>query len=181
MSGKIHDKGVMTLSGYMGNVFAQDKTLSFEASITFEQQYYHIDGDSASSTELYALLSSLSGVPIKQNLAVTGSVNQNGDIQAIGGINEKIEGFFEICKHRGFDNNGIVMPKTNVRNLMLKDEVIEAIKTGDFTIYAIDTIQEGIEILTGEKAGDIDTKDSIFYKVNEKLKHYDKVDDKDED
>ncbi len=178
MSGKIHDKGVMTLSGYMGNIFAQDKALAFEASITFEQQYYHIDGDSASSTELYALLSSLSGVPIKQNLAVTGSVNQNGEIQAIGGVNEKIEGFFEICKHRGFDNNGILIPKANIRNLMLKDEVVDAIKDGHFSIYAVETIQEGIEILTNEKAGCIDTEGTIFYKVNEKLKYFQEIQEK---
>lgn len=172
MSGKIHDKGVMTLSGFMGNAFGQDKPLSFEASITFEQQYYHIDGDSASSTELYALLSSLSEVPINQGIAVTGSVNQNGEIQPIGGVNEKIEGFFEICKHRGLNKNGVMIPKSNVRNLMLSEEIIEAVEAGDFTVYAIETIAEGLKILTGKEMGDIDTPDTIFYFVNEKLKQF---------
>jgi len=172
MSGKIHDKGVMTLSGYLGNIFGQNKPLSFESSITFEQQYYHIDGDSASSTELYAILSSLSGVPIRQNIAVTGSVNQNGEIQPIGGVNEKIEGFYSICKHRGFNNNGVMIPKSNVRNLMLKHEIIDAAKRGDFTIYAIETIEQGIEILTGVKAGSINEEGSIFYKVNKKLEDF---------
>ncbi len=172
LSGKIHDKGVLTLSGYIGNVFGQDKLISFDSSISFEQQYYHIDGDSASSTELYALLSSLSEVPIKQNIAVTGSVNQNGQIQAIGGVNEKIEGFYDICKHRGLNNNGVIIPRSNVRNLMLRDELIEDVKKGNFYIYAIDTIEEGIEILTDMKAGDINTPDTIFYKVNEKFKKF---------
>jgi predicted ATP-dependent protease len=182
MSGEIHDKGVMTLSGYLGNIFGQDKPLSFEASITFEQQYYHIDGDSASSTELYAILSSLSGIPIKQNIAVTGSVNQNGEIQPIGGVNDKIEGFYSICKHRGFDNNGVMIPKSNVRNLMLKQEIIDASKRGDFTIYAIDTIEEGIEILTGVKAGSIEEEGTIFNRVNRKLEDFysSLKDDKDE-
>ncbi len=172
LSGKIHDKGVLTLSGYIGNVFGQDKLISFDSSISFEQQYYHIDGDSASSTELYALLSSLSEVPIKQNIAVTGSVNQNGQIQAIGGVNEKIEGFYDICKHRGLNNNAVIIPRSNVRNLMLRDELIEDVKKGNFYIYAIDTIEEGIEILTDMKAGDINTPDTIFYKVNEKFKKF---------
>jgi len=172
MSGKIHDKGVMTLSGYMGNLFGQSKPLSFESSITFEQQYYHIDGDSASSTELYAILSSLSEIPIKQNIAVTGSVNQNGEIQPIGGVNEKIQGFYDICKYRGFENNAVMIPKSNVRNLMLKQEIIDSVKNGDFNIYAIETIEEGIEILTGVKAGSITEKGSVFYKVNKKLEEF---------
>lgn len=175
MSGQIHDKGVMILSGYLGSIFGQDKPLSFEAYITFEQQYYHIDGDSASSTELYAILSSLADVSINQRIAVTGSVNQNGEIQPIGGVNEKIKGFFEICKYRGLNKNGVMIPKSNVRNLMLSDEIIEAVKNGDFTIYAIETIEEGLEILTGIKAGNVTEKDTIFYKANEKLNKFYKI------
>jgi len=182
MSGKIHDKGVMTLSGYMGNLFGQNKPLSFESSITFEQQYYHIDGDSASSTELYAILSSLSEVPIKQNIAVTGSVNQNGEIQPIGGVNEKIEGFYDICKHRGIENNAVMIPKSNVRNLMLKQEIIDSVKKGEFAIYAIETIDEGIEILTGVKAGSLEEEGTVFYKANKKLESfYSALKDEDDD
>ncbi len=170
MSGQIHDKGIMVLTGYLGSVFGQKRPLSFEAYITFEQQHYHVDGDSASSTELYAILSSLSEISISQRLAVTGAVNQNGDIQPIGGVNQKIEGFFEICKHRGFSKNGILIPKANTRNLMLKDEIVEAIKSGDFTIYAINTIEEGIELLTGVPAGSVDKEGTLFYLADQKLK-----------
>ncbi len=154
MSGPIHDKGVMILSGYLGSKFAQDIPLSLSASLCFEQSYEGVEGDSASSAELYALLSSLSGVPIKQNIAVTGSVNQKGEIQPIGGINQKIEGFFQICKAKGLSGDqGVMMPRQNVENLMLRQEVIDAVGQGKFHIYAVGAIDEGIEILTGVPMG----------------------------
>lgn len=153
-SGNIHDKGVLILTGYLGEKYAQDMQLSLTASITFEQSYDGIDGDSASSTELYALISSLAEIPIKQGIAVTGSVNQKGMIQPIGGANEKIEGFFRVCKLKGFKGEeGVIIPIQNVDNLMLSDEVVEAVEAGFFSIYAVSTIDEGIEILTGIKAG----------------------------
>jgi len=155
MGGPIHTKGVMILSGFLNGRYAHDKPLSLSARLVFEQSYSGVEGDSASSTELYALLSALSGKPIKQNLAVTGSVNQKGEVQAIGGVNEKIEGFYEVCKANELNSNqGVVIPASNVENLMLKEEVVEAIKTGKFHIYPVKTIDEGIEILTGVKAGE---------------------------
>ncbi len=157
LSGPIHDKGVLILSGFFGDRYAQDKPLALAASICFEQSYGGIDGDSASSTELYALLSSLSGAPIRQDIAVTGSVNQRGEVQAIGGVNEKIEGFFTLCKANGLTGSqGVIIPKSNVQNLMLKDEVIEAVRNGQFSVWAVATIDEGIEILTGVPAGERD-------------------------
>ena len=181
ISGPSHSKGVLILSGYLGEMFAQDIPLSLTASICFEQLYNGVDGDSASSTELYGLLSSLSGIPINQAIAVTGSVNQKGQIQPIGGVNEKIEGFFQICKMRGLDgSHGVMIPIQNVDNLQLSDEIIEAVKNKQFHIYSISTIEEGIEILTGVPAGKKD-KDGHFpagtvnYLVYEKLKKYAKV------
>ncbi|HVN70952.1 MAG TPA: ATP-binding protein [Desulfomonilia bacterium] len=154
LGGPIHTKGVMILSGYLAHTYARDKPISLSARLVFEQSYSGVEGDSASSTELYALLSALSGKPIRQGIAVTGSVNQKGEVQAIGGVNEKIEGFFEVCKVKGLGRGqGVIIPESNVRNLMLKDEVIEAIKKGMFTIWSVETIDEGIEILTGVKAG----------------------------
>jgi len=154
MGGPIHTKGVLILSGYLNEKYAKDKLLSLSARLVFEQSYGGVEGDSASSTELYSILSALSGLPIKQNLAVTGSVNQKGEVQAIGGVNEKIEGFFEICKLRGFTGQqGVMIPESNVQNLMLKEEVVEAVKEGKFSIYSVKTIDEGIEVLTGTKAG----------------------------
>lgn len=154
MGGPIHTKGVMILSGHLSERYAQEKPLSLTARLVFEQSYSGVEGDSASSTELYAILSALSEKPIKQNLAVTGSVNQKGDVQPIGGVNEKIEGFFEVCKARGLNGkHGVVIPASNVENLMLKEEVLEAIKKGGFHIYPVKTIDEGIEVLTGVKAG----------------------------
>jgi lon-related putative ATP-dependent protease len=154
MSGPIHGKGVMIIAGYVASKFARDKPLTLSARIVFEQNYEGVEGDSASSTELYAILSALSGVPIKQHLAVTGSVNQKGEVQPIGGANEKIEGYFEICKTRGLDGlHGVVIPQSNVRNLMLKHEILDAVKDGKFHIYPVSTIEEGIEILTGKPAG----------------------------
>lgn len=154
LSGKSHDKGVLILSGYLGGKYAQERPLSLSASICFEQSYEGVDGDSASSTELYAILSSLSEVPIKQGLAVTGSVNQNGEVQAIGGINWKIEGFYDVCRLKGLTGTqGVLMPKSNLRNLMLRPDVVAAIREGKFHIYAVGTIDEGIEVLTGMPAG----------------------------
>ncbi len=177
-SGSIHDKGVLILGGYLGEKYAKDFPLSLTASITFEQSYSEIDGDSASSTELYALLSSLAEKPIKQSIAATGSVNQKGLIQPIGGVNEKIEGFFKICKLKGLTGEeGVIIPYQNIENLMLADEVIEAVEKGLFKIYAVKTIDEGIEILTGVKAGKPDEngeyeEGTINYLVREKLRHY---------
>ncbi len=181
MSGSSHSKGVMILTGYLGEMFAQDKPLSLTASICFEQLYGGVDGDSASSTEAYAILSSLSEIPINQSIAVTGSVNQKGEIQPIGGVNEKIEGFFQICKMRGLTGaHGVIIPKQNVRNLHLNDEVIKAVKEEKFHIYAIDNIEEGIEILTGVPAGRKDREGrfpagTINYLANEKLIKYSKL------
>ena len=154
MSGSSHSKGILILSGYLGEMFAQDMPLSLTASLCFEQLYNGVDGDSASSTELYAILSSLSGIPINQSIAVTGSVNQKGEIQPIGGVNEKIQGVCEICKMRGLDgSHGVMIPKSNEKNLNLSDEVISAVKDKKFHIYAISTIEQGIELLTGVPAG----------------------------
>ena len=154
MSGPSHTKGVMILSGYMNGMYARDQPLSLTAKLVFEQNYSGVDGDSASSTELYAILSALADKPIKQYLAVTGSVNQKGEVQAIGGINEKIEGYFEVCKLLGLNGkNGVMMPQSNVQNLMLKDEVVNAVRDGQFHIYPVASIEQGIETLTGMKAG----------------------------
>ena len=177
-SGSIYDKGVLILGGYLGERYAKDFPLSLTASITFEQSYTGIDGDSASSTELYALLSSLADKPIKQSIAVTGSVNQKGKIQPIGGVNEKIEGFYKTCKLKGLTGNeGVIIPYQNIENLMLEDEVIDAVKLGKFKIFGVKTIDEGIEILTGIKAGKINDKGqyekgTINYLVQKKLKYY---------
>ena len=155
MSGPIHTKGVLILSGYINDKYARDNPLSLSARLAFEQDYEGVEGDSASSTELYSILSALSGLPIKQNIAVTGSVNQKGEVQAIGGVNEKIEGFFEVCKLKGFTGEqGVMIPESNVQNLMLKEDVTDAVKAGEFNIYSVKTIDEGVEFLTGTKAGD---------------------------
>lgn len=176
LSGSSHSKGILILNGYLGEKFAKDMPLSLTASICFEQLYSGIDGDSASSTELYALLSSLADLPINQSIAVTGSVNQKGEIQAIGGVNEKIEGFYEICKKRGLiGEHGVMIPKENVRNLNLNDEVIRAVKDGKFHIYAVDTIDEGIEILTGVPAGEKDVPGTVNYLVYQTLKRFAKA------
>ncbi len=155
LSGPTHNKGMFILAGYLRRKYAQDKPLTLAASIAFEQAYGGVDGDSASSTELYALLSSLSGVPIRQEIAVTGSVNQKGEVQPIGGVNEKIEGFFLCCSHKGLTGTqGVMIPAANIPDLMLKEEVVEAVAQGKFHIYAVKTIDEGIEILTGAPAGE---------------------------
>ena len=177
MGGPIHTKGVLILSGYLNDKYARDKLLSLSARLVFEQSYGGVEGDSASSTELYSILSALSGLPIKQNIAVTGSVNQKGEVQAIGGVNEKIEGFFEICKLKGFTGQqGVMIPESNVQNLMLKEEVVEAAKAGKFSIYSVKTIDEGIEVLTGTKAGQrgpdgIFEEGTVNYLVDKQLKN----------
>ena len=154
LSGPIHSKGVMILSGFLAGRYAVDQPLSLSATLVFEQSYAAVEGDSASSAELYALLSALSGIPLKQSFAVTGSVNQQGQIQAIGGVNEKIEGFFDLCNARGLSGEqGVVIPASNVRHLMLRQDVVDAVRAGKFRIYAIETIDEGIEMLTGIPAG----------------------------
>lgn len=176
LSGQIHNKGMMILSGFLSGVFAKDRPIPLSASITFEQTYRPIDGDSASSTELYVLLSSLAEAPINQGIAVTGSVNQWGEIQPIGGVNEKIEGFYHICKERGLTGEqGVIIPFQNVKNLMLEEEIVEAVKQGEFHIWAIRHIEEGLEILTGAPAGyrrDENGKfpeGTIFAKVEERF------------
>jgi lon-related putative ATP-dependent protease len=176
MGGPIHTKGVLILSGYLNEKYAKDKPLSLSTRLVFEQNYGGVEGDSASSTELYAILSALSGLPIKQSLAVTGSVNQKGEVQAIGGVNEKIEGFFEVCKAKGFSGQqGVMIPASNVQNLMLKEEVLEAVKAGQFHIYSVKSIDEGIEVLTGVKAGErrkdgTFEEDTVNYRVDKQLK-----------
>ncbi|MCX8131348.1 MAG: AAA family ATPase [Clostridia bacterium] len=181
MSGTSHTKGVLILSGYIGQKYAQEIPLSLSGSLCFEQLYSGVDGDSASSAELYAMLSSLAEVPIKQSIAVTGSVNQKGEIQPIGGATNKIEGFFELCKLRGLTGDqGVIIPHQNTKNLVLNDEVVDAVKAGMFHIYPVKTIDEGIEILTGVEAGDKKedgtyAEDSINYKVYEKLRRFAKT------
>jgi len=181
LSGKLHSKGVLILGGYIGQKYAQDMPLTLTASITFEQTYGGIEGDSASCAELFAILSSLAEVPIKQGIAVTGSVNQKGEVQPIGGVNDKIEGYFELCKYRGLTGeHGVIIPYQNVRNLMLRDDVVQAVKEGKFHIYPIKTIDEGIFILTGIKAGERNSKGkypkgSLNYLVDEKLRSFAKM------
>ena len=184
MSGPSHSKGVLILTGFLGEQFAQDMPLSLTANLCFEQLYGGVDGDSASSTEAYAMLSSLSGIPINQSIAVTGSINQKGFIQPIGGVNEKIEGFYQTCKLKGLNGEqGVIIPKQNVRNLHLADEIIESVKKGKFHIYAVSTIDEGIEILTGVPAGKKDRNGkfplgTINYLAYEKLKKFSGVTEK---
>lgn len=178
MSGPIHTKGVLILKSLISNRFAKHSPLSLSASIVFEQSYGGVDGDSASSTEYYCLLSAISNIPIKQNIAVTGSINQFGEIQPIGGVNEKIEGFFDVCAHDGLTGKqGVIIPRTNVDNLMLRADIVQAVEEGKFTIYAIDTVDDGIEILTGVKAGKADNngnypKGTVNYLVEESLRQY---------
>ncbi len=175
MSGKTHDKGVLILSGYLRELFATKKPLALTASVSFEQSYSGVDGDSATAAEMYALLSSISGIPIKQQYAVTGSMNQKGDIQPIGGLNEKIEGFFDVCVSRGLTGNqGVIIPKSNMSDLMLKEAVVDAVREGKFHIYPIERIEQGIEILTGVRAGmlterGVYEKNTLFAKVAQRL------------
>jgi lon-related putative ATP-dependent protease len=175
MGGPTHTKGVHILTGFLTNRYAKKHPLSLTARLVFEQSYSGVDGDSASSTETYAMLSALSGVPIKQHFAVTGSVNQKGEVQAIGGVNQKIEGFFDLCKFRGLTGEqGVMIPQSNVKNLMLREDVVEAVKDGKFHIYPVSTIDQGIEVLTGVPAGDSDkngeyTEGTINYLAQKKL------------
>jgi ATP-dependent Lon protease len=178
LSGKTYNKGSLILEGYLRRKFAQDKPLTMSASVCFEQSYSGVDGDSASSTEVYALLSSLSGLPLRQDLAVTGSVNQKGEIQPVGGVNEKIHGFYDVCRIRGFTGNqGVIVPKRNLVDLMLRKDVVKSIEDGKFHLYAVETIDEGIELLTGVKAGKqladgAFEKDSVCAKANDKLTNF---------
>jgi lon-related putative ATP-dependent protease len=176
MSGKIHEKAVLILTAYLGGKYATKHALSLTASLTFEQLYGGIEGDSATCAEVYTLLSSISEVPLKQSYAITGSMNQHGEVQPIGGVNEKIEGFFEVCKLDGLNgSHGVIIPRKNLVNLMVRKEVVEAVESGKFNIYAIDTVEDGIEILTGMKPGKM-KKDGTYPKgtfnftVAEKLK-----------
>jgi ATP-dependent Lon protease len=171
LSGSTHDKGILILSGYLRQQYAQDKPLALSASLCFEQSYSGVDGDSASSTELYALLSSLADLPLRQDLAVTGSVNQWGDVQAIGGVNEKIEGFYDVCVQQELTGTqGVIIPQANVRHLMLRPDVIDAMLADQFHIYPITHIDQGLELLFGVPAGDTETPDTVHYRVNAQLK-----------
>ena len=178
LSGKFHDKGLLILTGFFNSKFGQYIPPSFSASLTFEQSYSMIDGDSASSTELYALISSLADVPIKQGIAVTGSVNQNGEVQAIGGVNEKIEGFYAVCKDKELTGEqGVIIPRSNIENLMLKPEVTKAIQAGKFNVWAVDTVEDGLKILTGMAAGNRQStgkfpKNTLYHKVENQLRTY---------
>jgi len=156
LGGPIHSKGVLILSGYLAGRYAPSRPLSLSASLVFEQQYGGVEGDSASSAELYALLSALAGAPLRQALGVTGSVNQHGDVQAIGGVNEKIEGFYDLCRERGLSGEqGVLIPEANVKHLMLREDVMEAVAGGRFAVYPVRTVDEGIELLTGVAAAEI--------------------------
>lgn len=163
------------MSGYLRSKYAQDKPLTISASICFEQSYSGVEGDSASSTEVYAIISSIANIPIRQDIAVTGSVNQKGEIQPIGGVNQKIEGFFDVCRAKGLTGSqGVLIPHLNIHDLMLREDVVEAIKNGQFHLYAVKTIDQGIEILTGRKAGERQKdgkfkKNTVNYSVDQKL------------
>lgn len=178
LSGPIHSKGVLILSGYLRQTFAHDRPLALTAQVVFEQSYEGVEGDSASSTELYALLSALAAVPLRQNVAVTGSVNQRGEVQAIGGVNEKVEGFFAVCKAQGLSGeHGVLIPKANVPHLMLSDEVIEAVRAGRFHVWAVGSVAEGIEVLSGMPAGERDAKGrypkgSVYGRVEKRLQRF---------
>ena len=178
LSGRTHDKGVMILSGYLGRTFAQYAPLGITISLTFEQSYGPVDGDSASSTELYVILSSLADLPLRQGLAVTGSVNQKGEIQAIGGVNQKVEGYFDVCRQKGLTGHqGVIIPRANLTHLMLKDEVVAAVEEGQFHIYQVGNVTEGIQILTGVPAGVPDEEgdyppDTVYGHIQSKLRTY---------
>jgi predicted ATP-dependent protease len=167
LGGPIHSKGVLILSGFLAGRYAANKPLSLSASLVLEQNYGGVEGDSASSAELYALLSALADAPVRQSLAVTGSVNQHGDVQAIGGVNEKVEGFFDLCHARGLDGEqGVIVPRSNVKNLMLRDDVVDAVARGRFAIYAVGHVDEGIALLTGMPA------EALNARVEERLSDF---------
>ena len=175
LSGKTHNKGMLILSGYLRSKYAQDKPLTISASICFEQSYSGVDGDSASSTEAYALISSIANIPLRQDIAVTGSINQKGEIQAIGGVNQKVEGFYDVCKAKGLTGTqGVIIPKTNIPDLMIREDIVDAVKYNQFHLYTVKNIDQGIEILTGKKAGQKQKngkfeKNSVNNLVNKKL------------
>jgi predicted ATP-dependent protease len=175
LGGPIHTKGVQIIQGYLNGKYARETPLSMNGRLVFEQSYGGVEGDSASSTELYAIISSLIEAPIKQNIAVTGSVNQKGEIQPIGGVNEKIEGYYESCKAKGLTGEqGVMIPKANMKNLMLKQEVVEAVEEDMFHLWAVKTIDEGIEVLTGIKPGELQEdgtypEGTVNYMVQERL------------
>jgi len=175
MSGSVHTKGVLIITGFLRSRFAQNKPLTLTASLCFEQSYGGIDGDSASSAELYALLSSLAEAPICQGIAVTGSVNQRGEIQPIGGVNRKIEGFFDLCRMRGLDGEqGVMIPQRNRSQLMLRHDVVEAVEQGRFHVWAVSTVEQGLEVLTGLTAGEPDPSghypdDTVFGRADVRL------------
>jgi predicted ATP-dependent protease len=159
---KIHDKAILIITHYVGSRYAIKKPISLSASITFEQLYDMVEGDSASCAELYALLSSIARIPIKQNIAVTGSMDQTGDVQPVGGINEKVEGFFDLCRLTGLDGTqGVIIPERNIRHLMLKKDVVEAVKDGRFSLYPIRSVDEGLKIMTGMEVGEL-SGDGIY-------------------
>ncbi|HKZ46945.1 MAG TPA: S16 family serine protease, partial [Thermodesulfobacteriota bacterium] len=176
MSGRIHNKALMILTSYLGERFAQNTPMTLSASICFDQLYEEIEGDSATCTEFYALMSSLSGLPLNQGIAVTGSMNQLGEVQPIGGVNEKIEGFFDVCAAKGLTGKqGVIIPKKNVKHLMLKNEVVLAVKGGKFAVYPIERVEQGLEILTGTPAGERQPDgtypaETIHYLVAKRLK-----------
>ena len=176
LSGRLHDKGMQIIAGFLRSQFAQDKPLSLAASIGFEQSYSGVDGDSASSSEIYALLSALSGLPLRQDVAVTGSVSQQGEVQPIGGVNQKVEGFYDVCRIHGLNGTqGVLIPMENVEDLMLRDDVVEAVAAGKFHVHPVARIEEGIEILTGVPAGQRDARgnfepDTVFARVDQRLR-----------
>jgi predicted ATP-dependent protease len=181
LSGEIHSKGVMTLSGYLAGKFAGKHPFALSASLTFEQTYSEVEGDSASVAEMVAILSSLSEIPVRQSLAVTGSVNQLGEIQPIGGVNEKIEGFFESCKKHGLTGKqGVIIPSRNIKHLALNHEVVEAAEQGKFTIYGVSRVEEVLELLTGTPAGERDSSgeyplESVFWRAAQRLEEMAKI------
>ncbi len=181
MSGSIHNKGVMIISGFLREKFATKNPFSLTASIAFEQSYGGVDGDSASCAEIYVILSSISGMPIRQSLAITGSVNQKGDVQPIGGVNDKIRGFYEVCKYKGLSGEqGVIIPAQNVKDLMLPDEIINDVKAGHFKIFSISRIEDGVPLLMGLQAGVQDDNgdypmDTLFGKVTARLEEFRKA------
>ena len=183
----LHSKGVMILTGYLGHCYAQQFPLAISASIAIEQSYGHIDGDSASLAELCSLISALTRVPIKQSFAVTGSINQYGEVQAIGGANEKIEGFFRLCQARGLNgSHAVIIPAANKRNLMLKQNVLDAVEAGLFTIYGVNTVDDALELLTGEVVGMMDAEgnyleNSLNFKAICRLKEISELSDDDKE
>ncbi|MBN1247171.1 MAG: AAA family ATPase [Anaerolineae bacterium] len=187
LGGPIHTKGVLTLTGYFGGQYGTQRSLSMEASLSFEQLYEDIEGDSASCAELYALISAVSQIPLRQDLAVTGAVDQYGHVMAIGGVNEKIEGFFQVCKSRGLTGTqGVIIPEANVRNLMVDEEVIQAVRDGQFSIYAVVSVDEGLALLTGEPVGEPDSTglfppESVHGRVARRLEAFADADDEDEE